>query len=241
MSKVTKISITAKHVSKAISMDCADLSITQEFSPTWATEQAYGKMDPISTFSHTGRSAAFEFVLLATNIKEAAVLQSNVDQLIKFQYPRYTGANTGASLAAPPFFDITVLSGKLYNTMSGYITAINIIPGSSQDVAPLVSESKNFFERKYSISLTMTVLHAYVVGYVNDAEPGGDRGFVFTSAEETPRQKQQKEIEAFNISEAAAVAGLDHDTPLTNARKVLADDFAPPSGPAHELTHVTQT
>ena len=77
--------------------------------------------------------------------------------------------------------------------------------------------------------------------YVNKAEPGGERGFVFTSAEETPRQKQQKEIEAFNISEAAAVAGLDHDTPLTNARKVLADDFAPPSGPAHELTHVTQT
>tara|TARA_R110002153_G_scaffold2357_9_gene11616 strand:- start:363 stop:1058 length:696 start_codon:yes stop_codon:yes gene_type:complete len=224
MSKVTKISITAKHVSKAISMDCADLSITQEFSPTWATEQAYGKMDPIATFSHTGRTAAFEFVLLATNIKEAIALQSNVDQLIKFQYPRYTGTpagGLGSSLAAPPFFDITVLNGKLYNTMSGYITAINIVPGSSEDVAPLVSKSKNFFERKYSISLTMTVLHAHTVGYVNDAEPGGERGFVFTSAEATSRQKQQKEIEAFNISEAAVRGGANSQTALVVAMETV--------------------
>ena len=224
MSKVTKISITAKHVSKAISMDCADLSITQEFSPTWATEQAYGKMDPIATFSHTGRAAAFEFVLLATNIKEAIALQSNVDQLIKFQYPRYTGTpagGLGSSLAAPPFFDITVLNGKLYNTMSGYITAINIVPGSSEDVAPLVSKSKNFFERKYSISLTMTVLHAHTVGYVNDAEPGGERGFVFTSAEATSRQKQQKENEAFNISEAAVRGGANSQTALVVAMETV--------------------
>jgi hypothetical protein len=223
MSKVTKISITAKHVSKAISMDCADLSITQEFSPTWATEQAYGKMDPIATFSHTGRAAAFEFVLLATNIKEAIALQSNVDQLIKFQYPRYTGATTGgigSSLAAPPFFDITVLSGKLYNTMSGYITAINIVPGSSEDVAPLVSKSKNFFERKYSISLTMTVLHSHTVGYVNDAEPGGERGFVFTSAEATSRQSAAGPTgpaAQSSLATAAAATGATADTNVSEA------------------------
>ena len=225
MSKVTNITITAKHVGDTINMDCADLSITQEFSPTWSEEQAYGKMDPIATFSHTGRTAAMEFVLLATNINEAMALQSNVDKLIKFQYPRYTGATEGgigSSLASPPFFDITVLNGKLYNTMSGYITAINIMPGSSEDVAPLVSRFKNFFERKYSISLTMTVLHEHTVGYVNNAPPGGDRGFVFTSAEASSRQSEQREIEAFNMAEAAVAAGADPDTALVNARAILA-------------------
>lgn len=223
MSKVTKISITAKHVSKSISMDCADLSITQEFSPTWATEQAYGKMDPIATFSHTARTAKLEFVLLAKNIKEARALQSNVDKLIKFQYPRYTGATAGgigSSLSAPPFFDITVLGGKLYNTMSGYITAIGIIPGSSEEVAPLVSSSKNFFERKYKISLTMTVLHAHTVGYVNEAEPGGDRGFVFTSTEATSRQSAAGPPgppAPSNLSQTAAAGGQSFDTPISEA------------------------
>jgi len=229
MSKVTNITIAAKHVGATINMDCADLSITQEFSPIWSEEQAYGKMDPIATFSHTGRTATLEFVLLAININEAMALQSNVDKLIKFQYPRYTGATAGgigSSLAAPPFFDITVLSGKLYNTMSGYITAISIIPGSSEEVAPLVSRFKNFFERKYSISLTMTVLHAHTVGYVNNAPPGGDRGFVFTSAEASSRQSEQREIEAFNMAEAAAAAGIDRDTALTSARAILAAETA---------------
>ena len=101
MSKVTKISITAKHVSKAISMDCADLSITQEFSPTWATEQAYGKMDPIATFSHTGRAAAFEFVLLATNIKEAI---RSINQISISPVYRNTCGRARFVSCSPPIF-----------------------------------------------------------------------------------------------------------------------------------------
>ena len=187
----TWISITAKHVPKTISIPCANLSIDQQFDPTWATEQAYGKMDPIATFSHTGRKALFKLELLATNAEEGKLLQSNVDQLIKFQYPRYTGTTPGgigSSLAAPPFFDITVLGGKLYNTMSGYIHAFNIVPGHVDGTSVSVDDNGNFLERSYNINFTMTVLHTHVVGYIDNEEPGGDRGFIFTSATEAARQ-----------------------------------------------------
>ena len=179
MSTITNITITAMHVGKSISMNCADMSITQEFAPTWAEEQTYGKMDPISTFSHTKRTLSVDFVLLARTLSEAQNMQNDVGQLIRFQYPKYVGQKGGgAALKSPPFFKIKVLRGKLYSSLQGYITSITINPGSNEDVVPLVDTSGNFFERKYVINFAMTVLHSSVVGYVNAKEPGGS-GFVF--------------------------------------------------------------
>ena len=232
MSKATIIQITAKHVPAQIKMECADLTVQQNFGPVWNEEYAYGKMDPIASFSHTSRAVSVNVVLVATNLKEAVQLQSNVDQFIKFQYPKYTGATDGgigASLSSPPFFEVNVLNGKLYNTMQGYITEFNVTPGSTEDVAPLVSTYGNFFERKYIIEFAMTVLHDEVIGYVGDTEPGGDRGFVFTSAEATSRQAVARAQEtvaairrfgagignsAYSLYTAAVNAGVSPDAPV---------------------------
>ena len=226
----TWISITAKHVPKTISILCANLSIDQQFEPTWATEQAYGKMDPIATFSHTGRKAMFKLKLLGKDVKQGKLLQSNVDQLIKFQYPRYTGTTAGglgSSLAAPPFFDITALDGKLYNTMSGYIHTLNIEPGTSTGVTATDGPNNSFLERKYTISFTMTVLHAHVVGYINDEEPGGDRGFLFTSATEGARQSAASPtgpLAPSNLATTAAAMGATADTSLA----AVVENLTPP-------------
>ena len=223
----TTIKITAKHVGKTISMDCASMTINQQFEPTWATEQAYGKMDPIATFSHTGRKAMFKLKLLGKDVKQGKLLQSNVDQLIKFQYPRYTGTTPGgigSSLAAPPFFDITVLDGKLYNTMSGYIHTLNIEPGTSMNVKA-VNYTTGWLEVKYTISFTMTVLHAHVVGYINDEEPGGDRGFIFTSATEAARKKAQGGTgppTTTSLLTVGAAQGANADTAVSDLQKDIS-------------------
>ena len=232
----TTIKITAKHVGKTISMDCASMTINQQFEPTWATEQAYGKMDPIATFSHTGRKVQFKFI--ATGGGDARVagavtaglikLQSDVDQLIKFQYPRYTGTTAGglgSSLAAPPFFDITALDGKLYNTMSGYIHTLNIEPGTGTGVTATDGPNNSFLERKYTISFTMTVLHAHVVGYIDDEEPGGDRGFIFTSATEAARKKAQGGTgppTTTSLLTVGAALGATADTAVSDLQKDIS-------------------
>ena len=212
------------------------MSIDQKITPNWSEEYAYGKMDPISAFSHTDRTATFNFVLVATTLKEAIQLQSNVDQLMKFQYPKYVSTvGVGVALSAPPYFTINVLRGKLYNSMEGYLKDLTITPGSSDGVVPLVSNSGNFAERKYTIGFTMMVLHSYIVGYYGSAEPGGSSGFIFTSAGETTRTAAAKGRAASAVSEgatggqsfvtnaAAGMTGADGDTSVSSFREDLSE------------------
>ena len=183
MSKITKMSITALHLGRSIDIECSDVAVTNNFSPEWASEQTYGKMDPVATFSHVGREASYEIVMLAKTIHEAAEMQRNIDQLIKFQYPKYMSAGAaGSVLSAPPFFKVTFMQNRLYNAVEGYFTAFQVNGGHAEDVVPLVGGSPTFFyERKWTINFTMTVLHTGVVGHLGGHEPGGTEGFVFNN------------------------------------------------------------
>ena len=234
---ITNISIEAMHVNKSISMSCVDMSIDQKLTPNWSEEYSYGKMDPISSFSHTSRTVTVNFVLVGTNIAECMRMQSDIDQLMKFQYPKYGGSDAGVILTAPPFFKINVLRGKLYNSMEGYFTDISITPGSTDGVVPLISRYGNFAERKYTVSFTMVVLHAYIVGYIGimgptSVEPGAAAGFIFTSTEQTTRDAVARGQAALGAAKDAVGAaagtamtsiramgasmGADGDTPLSD-------------------------
>ena len=183
MSRVTKISIRALHLGKSVTFNCADMSIEQSFSPTWSEQQAYGKMDPIVAYSHTGREASFNCVVLAHTVGSAKSLQSKVDNLIKFQYPKYKSqGSSGMVLSSPPFFRVSALGGKMYNAMEGYINSFTISPGSSEDIVPLLSPNNYFYERKYTIEFTLKILHKGLPGWNGNIEPGGNgNSFVFTA------------------------------------------------------------
>lgn len=182
MSKITKVKIEALHINKSIDMECADVTVKNQFTPEWSAETTYGKMDPVATYSHTGRSISYDLVLLAKTLQDASEMQKNVDQLIKFQYPKYITDATGTALSAPPFFKVTFMDEKIYKATEGYFTAFEISAGHAEDVVPLVGGTTSFFfERKWIINFTMTVLHEGTVGHLNGAEPGGEGGFVFNN------------------------------------------------------------
>ena len=65
MSKITKVKIEALHINKSIDMECADVTVKNQFTPEWSAETTYGKMDPVATYSHTGRSISYDLVLLS--------------------------------------------------------------------------------------------------------------------------------------------------------------------------------
>lgn len=181
------------HLGQSVFMECADMSVTIAFGPNWSAEQAYGKMDPIATFSHVSREMTFNLVLLAKTETAAMNQQRDIDRFIKFQYPKYKPSAGGATLSAPPFFKVNVLNDRLYSAVEGYITAFEATPGSQEDVAPLVGGDKPFFyERKWTINFTMTVLHDEVVGWLGAKEPGNQKGFVFIpEALSTPYQQHR--------------------------------------------------
>ena len=168
------------HVNQNITLNCADLALTNEFTPTWSAEQAYGKQDPIASYSHTGRKMSFNAVLLASNLDQAIVNQNRVDKLIKFQYPKYSATATAPVLSAPPFFKVTAIKGKIYSSVKGFFDSFAAEPGSSSDIVPLVSGDNHFYERRWDINITMTVLHSSLPGWLGRTEPGAGGSFVFT-------------------------------------------------------------
>jgi len=186
MSNITNVTIRGLHCDSTVTFDCAELTIDQRFKPEWSTENAYGRMDPIATFSRTNRDAAFKFVTLATKESEALQLQGHVELFMKMQYPKYTNLNGIPTLMSPPFFHVSVLQNKLYKEIEGYITDLTITPGSSGKTVPLVDSKGNFYERKYDISFSMQILHEHVVGWHGGRAAGGTfvnegKGFVFYS------------------------------------------------------------
>jgi len=180
MSEITNVKITALHVGKSVNFECANLDISQTFKPNWSTERAYGKMDPIANYSGTERTAKFKMILLANQLSVARQLQTKIGKLIQFNYPAYANKGGLSFLTSPPFFEISCLQNKLYTKLKGFITDINIVPGSDQQVVPLVNARGKFFERRYDIDFGFTVLHSHVVGYIDNVFNGGSgEGFVF--------------------------------------------------------------
>ena len=184
MSTISNVSIKALHLSDEVTFDCADLTINQAFTPTWSAEQAYGKMDPISTFSHVSRTAQITMVMLSTTAAKARSLQDKVDRFVKFQYPKYKPQHGANVLDSPPFFEVTTLHEKLYSVLKGYVTALTVTPGSTEDLVPLASHDGMLFERKYIIDFTMTVMHSYLPGWLSEIAPGQDSGgHIFRNSE----------------------------------------------------------
>jgi len=178
MSDITNVKITALHVNQSVNFECDNLNITQQFKPNWATERAYGKMDPIANYSGTDRTAQFKMLLLANQLLVSQQMQSKVAKFIQFSYPAYEGSGT-PFLKAPPFVQISCLQNKLYTELKGYITDLTITPGSEGQTVPLIDATGRFFERRYDINFTLQVLHSNIVGYLGGSFSGGGSGFVF--------------------------------------------------------------
>ncbi len=212
MGDITNVKIKALHVNKTINFECANLDVTQQFKPNWSTEKAYGKMDPIANFSSVDRTAKFKMVLLANQLAVAKQLQTKIGRFIQFNYPQYASKGGVLHLKSPPFFKISCLQNKLYTELKGYITDLNIIPGSDQLVVPLVDDKGRFFERRYDIDFGFQVLHSHVVGYVGEAFNSNGSGFVFYGDVSTPPTAPNKPEAAVKIEdmvEAAKKEGQD--------------------------------
>ena len=131
--KIQVINIKPLHLNGQFSSNfsCAQLAIQQNLNPKWASEASYGKMDEIATFSNVTREIDYSFITRGKQKESAIELHNNINNLLKSQYPRYANTQGGARvLSAPPFFEISVLNGKIYSSAQGYINALDIKPGS---------------------------------------------------------------------------------------------------------------
>ena len=217
---ISSLKIEAMHVNKTVTFNCALLSIKQTFNPNWNSEAAYGKMDNIAIYANTTRAVDFSFTSLGKQESSAIALKRSVEDLVQMQYPLYTGADQGKALQAPPFFKITSLNGKMYNSFEGYIQSIDVTPGSNNGTTPLVTEGNTFVERRYDISLGFVVMHAEQPGFVDINNFSNGKDFYFASTEDQPNNPRPS---AGSVSTLANTAGSTANDTFASLRDKLGN------------------
>jgi hypothetical protein len=213
-SGITQVTISALHVEKEASFNATMLNISHKFDPSWSEEQAYGKMDPIATYSHTGRKMTLEMTIVANKREEAFSLQQNVDNLIQMNYPVFASAGGNRYIKSPPFFEITVLNLQAYKSVKGYLSSFDVKPGNNEGVTPMY-QGTAFLQRKYDISLEMTVLHEDVPGHGASGMFSDEGTFVYVL---TGDEKANTESD---ITAAASALGIDAEGTWSSVKDSL--------------------
>ena len=74
-------------------------TFSQDFNSTWNTENVFGRLDPIPTFSNTTRKISLAWDIPAYNLEDAMNNLSKCSSLIQMMYPNYEYAATNNTAA----------------------------------------------------------------------------------------------------------------------------------------------
>ena len=168
-------------------------SFTDSYSSNWNTEEAYGRMDPITTFQNTARTINVEWDVVAAHKSEAQLNMSNCETLFKMLYPTYLdggSADSAGSIASAPLFKVKfgnligkagsgpatdAATGGLLGTLGGFEYSPDFEAGFFLDAGAM-------FPQTISLTAEMQVIHNFPVGWSETTKsfrtgkyPYGDR------------------------------------------------------------------
>ena len=171
------IKITPLHVKNgsALFFNSIITEFSDSWTPRWSPTNVYGRMDPMSFYSGTGRELTLGFRVISDDRYEASENMKKIQRLLQYQYPSYTYIDKSPILLAPPYFKFRFLNavGGSKGFIEGYINgAIQINPGFqskdqaqyfSSDVTDIDNKDKILFS-DVNIVLRIQVLHDGTIG-----------------------------------------------------------------------------
>jgi hypothetical protein len=109
-----------------------------QFTSNWNTQNAYGRMDPLSTFENTSRAITLGFDVVSADADEAINNLLQVNRLIEFLYPVYETGHRGQQnvLKAAPLIGLqwTNLASQAADgtQLVGYLAGATYAPDTAQ-------------------------------------------------------------------------------------------------------------
>ena len=150
--------------------------ITDTFTPTYTDAgTVFGRMDPIPIYSKTTRAIKVAFNIPANDLLDAREIRKKLDILAKNTYPTFKLSNDSQkrlTISRPPLIRIkfgNIICNPL-NQGSGLLGYLAGGIGISHDLASgvFVTElGQEIYAKKYSIDLSMNVLHEFTPGFVD--------------------------------------------------------------------------
>lgn len=153
-------------------------SFSDSYQSNWNTEDAYGRMDPITTFQNTARTITIEWDVVSAHESEAKKNMKACETLFKMLYPTYvTGQDNAGAISGAPLFKMKfgnlvgkagtsalsgVETGGLMGTMGGFEYSPDFDAGFFLD-------GGNMFPQTISLSAEFQVVHNFKVGWDDTA------------------------------------------------------------------------
>ena len=158
--------------------------LSDDFQSSWNSEDVFGRMDPIGTFSGTKRTISVGWDVPAASLAEAKSNMEALRTLTSMLYPGYSGnpvavdslpVVTANSISKSPLVRI-----KFANLISsangsgesakdggllGWIDGINLQPQIDQG---FIIQGKTHYPKTYKLSLKLNVLHEHELGFDDD-------------------------------------------------------------------------
>lgn len=85
-------------------------ALNETYTPDYASEQVFGRMDPIHTFKGTTRAIALGFKIPAASMSEAYENLAKTQTLIQMQYPAYIDVQKALTIAQAPLIRIKIMN-----------------------------------------------------------------------------------------------------------------------------------
>jgi len=171
----------------AVGIPVENLTLNQNFRPTYNRQEAYGRMDPIVTYKNTTRSISVNFSCQAHHLLDGpeGVVNNirSINKLTQLLYPSYYGAGGNlAILNSPPFFRIVYgnyvgsfnPTGDLLGSesgLTGYITSFNHQLGKVARNVTFANGNDGYIRavpREVRVSFSFEVVHDKLVGWHNN-------------------------------------------------------------------------
>ena len=192
----------------------------ETFSSDYASEQVFGRIDPIHTFKQTTRNCTLSFVLPASTPSEAFDNMLRVDELRSFLYPSYAGSSNALTINQSPLTRIRVMNlltdsrdplhyDHLFGTATmpsrtGALTVINNMTVNfnlEADIGVFETRGSEAFGYPLSrrgilpklieISLDFSIIHEKNLGYI--ANEGRSRAYGFTRTSPADQRRLEED------------------------------------------------
>ncbi len=176
-------------------------ALNETYTPDYASEQVFGRADPIHTFRGTTRDISLAFKIPAASMSEAYENLAKTQTLIQMQYPAYIDVQNALTIAQAPLIRIKVMNiiraadkgskqatgavspQTLYDSyesednvefgLLGVISSLTVAHQLANDDIGVLEKSNNTVLPKYiDVNISFKPLHEHTNGWQKNESTG---------------------------------------------------------------------
>ena len=184
-----QLEITSVHTGLTVSFPAFITTFDDNFSSTWSSVDAYGRMDSMPVYQNTRWTINLAWDVPSFSITEAKNNFRKLALLEKCLYPEYdSGENGATTIKSAPLFRIKfanlIMNADNERGLLGYINGgFQTQPDVDQGFH---MENGKIYPKVFSLSVPFTVLHEHSLGWENGTKfRGGTAGFPYGQQDPT--------------------------------------------------------